>query len=243
VVRNNTFQSCETAMLLGGGRNVTIVDNFANNSNTFLVFLNEGMNWMHATCVQALQGLSQLLSGPANTSIDKLWPELRNIPQRLPCNPYGSRIVGNVYANTTDFLQPDTTLQDAASWGAVLANNTDLTPGPPWVNNVSCLANTTHPPRKYIDCEFEVVVGMFLSGATAPYQNLTLVAHADLDDCFRVDGCGTRGPAAASCASGFNLTARYVVSSNGSFVGDGSCCTPSVTNRVLRWRRLRSATC
>ena len=72
-----------------------------------------------------------------------------------------------------------------------------------------------------------------------PYQNITVTAHADADDCFRMDGCGMRGAGAASCMSGWNVTARYLVSGNGSFLADGSCCT--VANEVFRWRKMECA--
>eukprot|EP01052_Picozoa_sp_SAG31_P024498 SAG31_NODE_2089_length_6472_cov_4.907893_2_plen_261_part_00 len=250
---------------MGGGRNITIENNYANGSGMFVEYLNEGMNWMHSNCEEALDGLDHLLAGPSNETLTKHWPELwqqgqgRNAPNDRTCNPYDNYLVNNVYANTTAFSSA--TVAEIVSWGGTISNNTCTTPRAsnetcvecgcsttckcpePWIPAYACPMNTTKPDQQYRDCAFEVEVGLYTSclqgqcsHKDTPYENVTIKIHADADDCFRIDGCGMRGPSAASCLSGWNVTTRYVVSTNGTWLGDGSCCT--VANRVLRWRIL-----
>jgi hypothetical protein len=265
---NNTFMQVDQAILVGGGRNITIDSNAAHGSDTFVVYLNEGMNWMHANCLEALDGLDHLLAGPASRLLAKHWPELwdqgqgRNLPTNHSCNPYDNHLTNNIYANTTTFSSA--TMADVVSWGGTISNNTCTTPRAsnetcaectcstsckcpePWVPASACVVNATKPTRPYRACAFEVEIGLYTSCAQGhctqkdtPYQNLTLKVNADADDCFRVDGCGMRGPSAASCMSGWNISSRSVVSANGTWLGDGSCC--SVANRVLRWRKIGCA--
>lgn len=264
---NNSFLQVDQAILVGGGRNITIDSNYANGSETFVVYLNEGMNWMHPNCLDALHGLDRLLTGPANQTLSTYWPELweqgqgRNLPNNHTCNPVDNHVANNVYTNTAIFSSA--TVAEVVSWGGNISNNTCITPPAPnetcaecscstackcpepWLPASAC-PNTTQPNRPYQDCVFEVEVGLYTScpqgqcsHKDTPYQNITVKVHADADDCFRVDGCGMKGPSAPSCMSGWNVTARYVVSGNGTWLGDGSCCT--VANRVLRWRKISCA--
>jgi hypothetical protein len=273
--RNNTFRGVDQAFLLGGGHGITIEGNAATGSSTFIEYLNEGMNWMHPNCLVALDGLRDLLAGPANATLAQRWPELwkqgegSNLPTNHTCNPYDNRLVNNIYANTTAFMS-SATLAQVVSWGGTIANNSCTTPPPvgsancteclgacstackcppPWVPAHACPpdTNASGPRRRpYRDCTFEIEIGLYTScrqgncsHTDRPYQNITVTAHADADDCFRMDGCGMRGAGAASCMSGWNVTARYLVSGNGSFLADGSCCT--VANEVFRWRKMECA--
>jgi len=181
-------------------------------------------------CVVGLTGLAHLLAGPANKTIHKQWPDLWQIAQNnaTACNPYGNRLVNNVYANTTQFMS-SATPADVVSWGGEISNNTCATPPAanatctccstactcplPWEPAPACPMNATNPGRAYMDCEFDVQIGLYTgtpppAGNSTPYQNITVSVHADADDCFRIEGCGTKGPSAPSCMSGWNVTTR-----------------------------------
>jgi hypothetical protein len=231
----------DTAVVVGGGTGVTIDSNYVSGSDTSIAYVNEGMNWMHENCEVGLAWLAYLLAGPANATIHNEWPDLWKIAQNnaTECNPYGNRVVNNVVANTTKFMT-SATFADVMSWGGEISNNTCATPPAAnemctcfsttctcplhWVPTPACPMNATSPRRAHIDCEFEVQIGLFLSvpppaGNSTPYHNITATVHANAEDCFRIEGCGTRGPSAPSCMSKFNTTSRYLLSLSSMWVG------------------------
>ena len=52
-----------------------------------------------------------------------------------------------------------------------------------------------------------------------------------------MDGCGVWGANGAMCMSGFNDTAQFLRTRNGTVVGEGHCCVPSVKDYVISWER------
>jgi len=75
-----------------------------------------------------------------------------------------------------------------------MANNTNLTPPPP-PSNKTCPMNASFPGRPYRPCKYSVTIARSDGG-----PSLTDTVEADVDDCFRVDGCsGTWGPAGQTC--------------------------------------------
>jgi hypothetical protein len=230
LVENNTFVDCQTAMLLGGGRDARVVGNTIESCGLGLHYDNRGMTWEHTTnCVAALAGLNRTLAGPAGAAYARKWPEMLKVAGYRPCDPVNDTIANNTYVATPRFC--DTTPITAASWGSVMNNNTDLSP----TQNTSCPLNTTARGRPYIPCSFRVSVSRS-DQPGAIFATITL--QADRDDCFRVDGCsGTWGPSGRTCESTYKDSARLVVTTNGTVVGEGTCCVPSVQNSIVAWER------
>ena len=104
LVENNTFIDCQTAMLLGGGRDATIVDNHIENCALGLEFDNRGMNWeRHSNCPVALGGLNKTLAGPAGKEYASRWPEMAKMAANPTCNPVNDTVAHNTYKNTSRF--------------------------------------------------------------------------------------------------------------------------------------------
>lgn len=162
------------------------------------------------------------------------------------------------YANTSSFCSAsDAQVQ---SWGSLMFNNTNLTPP----SNRTCPMNASFPGRPYHPCKYTVTIKRS-DGA----PSITTTVEADVDDCFRMEGCsGTWGPAGRTCekvralcthgallrhfdfgtkyntsiltsfAQVYKDTARWLVTTNGTIVGEGTCCVPSVQNTVASWQRI-----
>ena len=125
LVRNNTFVDCQTAMLLGGGRDAVVRDNTIVNCSLGLEFDNRGMNWeRNSNCPLAIAGLKKTLAGPAGSTCKKRWPEMMNVltdPSTTVCNPKHDTVENNSYSHTLKFCS--TPAATVASWGSKLVDN------------------------------------------------------------------------------------------------------------------------
>ena len=193
------------------------------------------MNWEKTTnCPLALAGLNKTLAGPAGKLYATRWPEMVAMARHPTCVPTNDTVAGNTYANTSKFCSASAA--NVASWGSRLANNTDLTPPPPPPPPPPSCKNNTTRSGSYRECTFIVTIGAH--DKIHDWGLIRRQVQADYSDCFRMDGCsGTWGPVGRSCETGYKDKAQLLVTRNGTVVGEGHCCVPSVQDYVVSWER------
>jgi hypothetical protein len=193
------------------------------------------MNWeLKTNCPLALDGLNKTLLGPAGDVYAKRWPEMVAMVHHPTCVPTNDTIADNVYSNTTKWCSAS--VESVTSWGSRLINNTDLSPPPPPPTPPPlCKPNATHPTRPYRECTFIVTIGARDKDHDWGTQNIQV--KADWEDCFRMDGCGVWGAVGRQCESQYKDKAQLLVTRNGTIVGEGHCCVPSVKDYVVSWQR------
>jgi hypothetical protein len=253
-VENNTFIDCQTAMLLGGGRDAIIVNNHIESCPLGLAFeyapiqphesscpgllltlsaaaSNRGMNWeRHSNCPLALSGLNKTLAGPAGKAYASRWPEMAEMVANPTCNPVHDMVAHNTYKNTTKFCSASAAIVESWSAGTSrIYNNTDLSPRPPPVPPPPPCHNATRV-GPYLECSFTVMIGA--RDSSHVWQPQETAVKADHDDCFRMEGCGVSGASGRSCMKNYKDKAQLLVTRNGTTVGEGHCCVPSVKDYV-----------
>eukprot|EP00930_Biecheleria_cincta_P044390 TRINITY_DN30509_c0_g1_i1.p1 TRINITY_DN30509_c0_g1~~TRINITY_DN30509_c0_g1_i1.p1 ORF type:complete len:646 (+),score=106.02 TRINITY_DN30509_c0_g1_i1:148-2085(+) len=122
---NNTFQDCDTALFIGGGRDNWLVGNKIYNSSLAVHIDNRGMTWENKQCCSKCKSWKEveaLLQGPAAQRWAQGWPDLLSIiHENHLCVPVYNHIVNNTYSNTSRFI--DASASSVRAWLGVLEGN------------------------------------------------------------------------------------------------------------------------
>lgn len=126
---NNTFEDCDTALFIGGGRSNELVGNHISNSNLAVHFDNRGMGWEKSQCGPdggSLKDVKAVLNGTAGTKWAQRFPALLNISagDHL-CVPVYNKIINNSYSNVGRFM--DASAANVADWLSISTGNVNAT--------------------------------------------------------------------------------------------------------------------
>jgi len=125
---NNTFENCDTGVLLGGGRDNHFSNNHFSNNSLAIHFDNRGMNWENAACLNNgtyLAEVNELLAGDLGSEWKERYPEMVSLSEedRL-CTPVDNIIENNTYTGCENFM--DASDDDINSWGSTVVNNNEI---------------------------------------------------------------------------------------------------------------------
>lgn len=125
LVSNNTFENCDVAFVLGGGRSNVFLNNHIRDSKKAVHFDNRGMGWEHSQCQaggKSQQEVLDVIHGPSGNKWASRFPELLNISAGGHlCVPVYNKIINNTYAKTVQFL--DASESQVASWLSLVSGN------------------------------------------------------------------------------------------------------------------------
>ena len=126
---NNTFDDCDTALFIGGGRSTVATGNTFSNCNLAVHLDNRGMNWEASQCKSpsgtSFKDVEAVLAGPAAKEWTARFPELLKIHagDHL-CVPVYNQIEGNTYDKGSVKKFIDASDADIAAWLDVVKDNT-----------------------------------------------------------------------------------------------------------------------
>jgi parallel beta-helix repeat protein len=124
-VLGNTFINCDVGVLLGGGKDNTVVGNSFVDMSTYAVTLdNRGLNWQAAFCKPGGQLEQSLVKVNylTNAAYAKYPFILSTMSGNGSCVPSNNVVANNTYCGSFAFLGASTPKQVAA-WGSVLSGN------------------------------------------------------------------------------------------------------------------------